>query len=67
MRIVCEFSDLNGTVLEGDVVAGQPIDDAGSFDLDSVFTLKTDEGEFFKVNGWLALVRVCEDGVGGCE
>lgn len=67
MRVVCEFSDLNGTVLEGEVVAGQSSGEAGTFDLDGVFTLKTDEGEFFKVNGWLAMIEVCPETVGGPE
>ncbi len=68
MRVTCEFTDLEGTILEGEIISGRSVDPVTGFvDLDDVFTLKTDEGESFKVNGWVAYIRVCENGVGGCE
>jgi len=43
--------------IEGEIVAGVR-DEDGTWDLDGRFTVRTDEGELFRVNGWCCHVEV---------
>jgi len=43
--------------IEGEIVAGVR-DQDGTWDLDGRFTVRSDEGELFRVNGWCCHVEV---------
>ena len=43
--------------IEGEIVGGVREED-GTWDLDSVFTVLTEDGELVKVNGWCCMTEV---------
>jgi hypothetical protein len=56
MRVVVDCLDM---VIEGEVIGGDLLDDeSGDYDLDSVFTVKCDDGVCFIVHGWLVDVEL---------
>ena len=57
-RIVAELYDV---VLKGVVVDGVPVDErSGDFDLEGEFTVQSEDGALFKVQGWAADVTLLE-------
>ena len=60
MRILC--SGLDGSDIEGEVIGGEFYDaDTGSYDLESSFTVRCDDGEVFQVHGWMVDLTVLEE------
>lgn len=43
--------------IEGEIVVGFREED-GSWDLDGVFIVRTEDGDLVKVNGWCCLIEV---------
>lgn len=63
MRVLCSAPD--GSYVEGLVIGGEGLDvEKGSFDLDATFKVRCDDGEVFKVNGWLVDVEVVDSAIG---
>ena len=59
MRVLVETLD---SVIEGEVIGGDLLDGAsGGFDLESVFTVRCDDGKCFSVHGWMVDVQVLQD------
>ena len=55
-RVVAESGD-GQLYLEGEIVGGVR-DEDGGWDLDGTFTVRTDDGELVRVNGWCCFVEV---------
>ena len=59
MRVRC--SGIDGYDVEGDVIGGESFDPLSqTCDLDSMFTVRCDDGAIFEVHGWLVDVTVVE-------
>ena len=59
MRVLC--STLHGAGVEGEVIGGESFDPvAQTCDLDSIFTVRCDDGAIYQVHGWLVDVTVLE-------
>ena len=43
--------------IEGEIVGGVR-DEDGRWDLDGVFTVRTEDGDLVKVNGWMCITEV---------
>ena len=57
VRLLVEGGD---AILDGVIVDGDKEED-GRWDLDGRFVLLTDDGERFRVNGWMCLIEVDEE------
>ena len=52
MRVLC--STIHGADVEGEVIGGERFDPVTeSCDLESVFTIRCDDGAIYQVHGWL--------------
>jgi hypothetical protein len=59
MRVLVDGLD---TVIEGEVIGGELLDgQSGSFDLESEFTVRCDDGACFAVLGWLVDVEILNE------
>ena len=59
MRVLVETMD---DVIEGDVIDGERLDEVSdTFDLESIFTVRCDDGECVKIHGWLVEVEILPD------
>ena len=57
MRVLC--STIHGADVEGEVIGGERFDPVtASCDLESVFTIRCDDGAIYQVHGWLVDVTV---------
>ena len=59
MRVLC--STIHGADVEGEVIGGERFDPVTeSCDLDSIFTVRCDDGAIYQVHGWLVDVVILE-------
>ncbi len=59
MRVRC--SGIDGYDVEGEVIGGEDFDPfSQTCDLESIFTVRCDDGAIFEVHGWLVDVTVVE-------
>jgi hypothetical protein len=58
MRVICTGDEFD---VEGEVIGGEDFDPiTGTCDLDSIFTLRCDDGALFQVHGWMIEVAAVE-------
>ncbi len=56
MRVLVEMLE---DVIEGDVIEGELLDGVGGeFDLDAEFTVRCDDGQCFRIHGWMVDIEV---------
>ena len=61
MRVLCEW---RAELIEGEIVAGNWCDPERTvFDFDGTFTVRCDDGEVFRVNGWMGSIEVLDGSV----
>ena len=59
MRVLC--STIHGPDVEGEVIGGESFDPvAETCDLESIFTVRCDDGRLYQVHGWLVDVTILE-------
>lgn len=59
MRVLC--STIHGADVEGEVIGGERFDPLTEYcDLDSIFTVRCDNGAIYQVHGWLVDVTILE-------
>ena len=59
MRVHC--SAIDGYDVEGEIIGGERFDpSSATCDLESIFTVRCDNGAIFEVHGWLANVTVMD-------
>ena len=56
MQVLVELLE---EVIEGDVIDGELLDGVGGeFDLDAEFTVRCDDGQCFRIQGWMVDIEI---------